>query len=402
MSIAAVPSHVPAECVWDNDFAAFLSEGDDPYLAGGRLHDGPGVIWVTNASYGVPSWIFTQHALIQEGFANAKKFSSLRGPLIASTMDPDWMMLPVEADAPDHQQYRQILRPFFTPEAIDKRLGEVEGLCDSLIDAFIDNGRCEFVSEFASILPNAIVISMMGMPREMLGQFLHWEETTIRGATNEERIAAGVAIHDYLRDHISAQKENPANDLMKAIISGRMKDRALTDKEIMGIVYLMFVAGLDTVFASLGWIMRHLATDHALQDRLRNNPQDIPAAVEEFTRAFGVSSPSRIVAEDIVFNGVPMKKGDQIMLPTFLAGRDPRAFPNPHVIDIDRKPRHVTFGIGSHLCLGIHLAKREMRIMLESFLSRMNNIHIVEDEAFEYHTANTIGVDRMVLAWERP
>ncbi|WP_052223148.1 cytochrome P450 [Novosphingobium malaysiense] len=399
-SPAEIPPHVPPELVWDHDFVAYLAELDDPYRAGARLHDGPPVIWTTNASFGMPSWIFVSNDAVQEGFANARKFSSLRGPLTAAVMNPAWKLLPVEADAPQHQQYRQVLRPFFTPEAMERRFGQVQQLTDSLIDGFIERGSCEFIGEFAAILPNAIVVAMLGMPREMLGQFLEWEDTAIHGTSHAEQLAAGIAIHDYLAGYIDQQTRKPTNDLMQAIIKGRINDRALTEAEKLGLVYLLFVAGLDTVFASMGWIMKHLATDRELQDRLRNNPQDIPAAVEEFTRAFGVSAPSRIVAEDITFQGAPMKKGEHILLPTYLAGRDPRAFPDPHVIDIDRKPRHVTFGLGPHVCLGIHLAKRELRIMIETFLARMNAIRIAPGGRCAFHTSNTIGLDCLDLAWD--
>jgi cytochrome P450 len=397
---SAVPGHVPPELVWDQSFFAYLSELDDPYLAGGRLHDGPGIIWATNASYGYPAWIFTRHALVQEGFANSRLFSNKRGPLTAAILDPTWQMLPVEADPPEHSQYREILRPFFTPQAIDRRLNEVEGLTTSLIDAFIERGSCDFVTEFAEILPNAIVISMMGMPQEMLRQFLDWEADVTRGATNEIRMASAGAIIAYLKDFIVEQRRAPTSELMAAVIAGRMKERPLTEVETLGIVYLLYVAGLDTVFASLGWIMRHLATHPDLQERLRNDPNAIRLAVEEFTRAFGVSSPSRTVAEDVEFHGVVMKKGEDVLLPTYLAGRDPLAWPNPHVIDIDRKPRHVTFGAGPHICLGIHLAKREMRIMIDAFLSRMRNIRIADGDSFAFHTTSTIGVDRLILEWE--
>jgi cytochrome P450 len=179
-----------------------------------------------------------------------------------------------------------------------------------------------------------------------------------------------------------------------------MADRALTEAEILGLVYLLFVAGLDTVTSTLGWIMRHLAFDQDLQARLRSNPEDIPAAIEEFSRAFGVSAPSRIVARDTVFHGVPLKAGEAVLLPTYLAGRDPRAWSNPHVIDIDRRPRHVTFGVGPHLCLGIHLARREMKIMLEAFLGRMRNIRRPEAGRYEYYTTNTIGVSRLDIEWD--
>jgi cytochrome P450 len=401
-TLSEVPAHVLPELVWDHSFAAFLEDAEDPFVGCDRFRGGPPIIWATDASYGCPAWILTRHDVIEEAFANAGLFSSKRGALIGATLDPSWMMLPVEADPPEHADYRKILIPFFTPAAIGRRLEEVEGLCNRLIDAFIDKGTCNFITEFAEILPNAIVVSMMGMPQEMLRQFLDWEEEIMRGATNEIRIAANNAIIDYLKVLISEQRENPTSEMIKAVINGQIKDRPLNDGEILGIVYLLYAAGLDTVFASLGWIMRHLATDQALQTRLRDNPGEIKFAVEEFTRAFGVSSPPRIVAEDMVYRGVPMKKGDSVILPTFLAGRDPAAWPSPHTIDIDRKPRHATFGVGPHICLGIHLAKREMRIMIETFLTRMRNIRIAPGESFAFHATSTVGVDRLILEWDMP
>jgi cytochrome P450 len=395
-----IPPHVPGECVWDRDFAAFLHEGDDPYLAAARLHDGPGVIWVPTGAHGRPTWIFTRHALIEEGFADWEAFSSKRGAN-AAVMDSSWLLLPVESDRPEHRQYRNVLNPLFTPSAIKGRASAVQELCDRLIDAFIERGRCEFATEFANILPNAIVISLLGLPAGSLPQFLAWEDDLIHG-TPAAAYAAGQAVTDYLKRHIAHLQARPeaATDVMRAILSGRMADRPLTEAEILGFVYLLFVAGLDTVTSTLGWIMRHLASDQALQARLRENPRDIPAAIEEFGRAFGVSAPSRIVARDMTFRGVPMKAGESVLLPTYLAGRDPRAWRDPHVIDIDRHPRHVTFGVGPHVCLGVHLAKREMKVMLETFLARMRNIRRPADGRYEYYTTNTVGIDRLDLEWD--
>ena len=279
----------------------------------------------------------------------------------------------------------------------------MQDLCDQLIASFIDRGHCEFASEFSSILPNAIVIALLGLPADSLPQFLHWEDEMIHGETVEARYAAGVAVIDYLKAFIAEKQARPegATDVMLAILNGQVPGRALDQAEILGFVYLLFVAGLDTVYSTLGWIMRHLAGDQALQQRLREHPELIPRAIEEFTRAFGVSAPSRTVAQDFVFHGVPMKAGESVLLPTFLAGRDPRAWDNPHMIDIDRRPRHVTFGTGPHVCIGIHLAKREMKIMLEAFLGRMHNIRRPEGGAYEFHTTNTIGVDRLDLEWDR-
>ena len=120
---------MPPEIVWDHDFVAFLGELDDPYLAGARLHEGPGVIWATNASFGMPSWVFVSHAAVQEGFANARNFPACVAADQA-VMNPDWKLLPVEFDAPEHQQYRQVIRPFFTPEAMERRFAQVQRLTD--------------------------------------------------------------------------------------------------------------------------------------------------------------------------------------------------------------------------------------------------------------------------------
>ena len=396
-----VPAHVPGECVWNHDLSAFLHEGDDPHVAAGRLHDGPGVIWVPTAAHGRPAWVFTRHALIQEGFFDWEAFSSTRGSN-AAVMDSNWLLLPVEADRPDHPHYRQVLNPLFTPSAIGTRASAVQALCDELIDAFAERGHCELVSEFASILPNAIVIALLGLPRESLPHFLSLEEQVVHGATPEIAYAAGQKIIDLLKDHIAEQQARPerATDVMQAILGGRMPDRAFTEAEILGFVYLMFVAGLDTVTSSLGWIMRHLALDQRLQARLRANPGDIPQAIEEFTRAFGVSAPSRTVSRDMEFHGVPMKAGEAVLLPTYLAGRDPRAWDRPHVIDIDRRPRHITFGTGPHVCLGVHLAKREMKVMLETFLRRLPVIRLADGGRYQFHTSNTIGVDCLDLQWD--
>ena len=147
--------------------------------------------------------------------------------------------------------------------------------------------------------------------------------------------------------------------------------------------------------------MRHLAGDALLQKRLRANPEDIPPAVDEFSRAFGVAAPGRTVANDFTFHGVSMRRGDTVLLPTYLASRDPRAFENPHVIDIDRRARNnLSFATGPHTCLGMHLARREIRIVLQELLARLQNIRMAAGESYEFHTGSVLGIDRLPLVWE--
>jgi cytochrome P450 len=117
-------------------------------------------------------------------------------------------------------------------------------------------------------------------------------------------------------------------------------------------------------------------------------------------RAFGGATPNRTVAKDFTFHGVPMREGELVLLPTYLASRDPEAYENPDVIDIDRRSRSITFATGAHACLGIHLAKREIRIVIEAFLSRFKNIRIPKGESYAYHTGGVLGVDRLPLEWD--
>lgn len=397
---AHVPDHVPVDLVWNHSLNEFAHELDDPYIAASRLHDGPGIIWAREACLGKPGWVLTRHALIQEAFLDYEHFSSTRGSTTSAVLGPVVRLIPVEVDPPEHHAYRHLLNPHFTPRTVNELELSVRQLCDSLIAKFESRRSCEFTSQFGQIFPNSIFLTLMGMPQAMLPQFLKWEEMMLRGGNHANHLAAAAAVLQYLQGFAAEQRANPQTSLMKGIVSGSIEGRPLTDDEIVGTCFLLYLGGLDTVYSSLGWIMRHLAGDQALQQRLRDNPKDIPLAVEEFARAFAVAAPQRRVAKDFNFHGVSMHKDDVVLLPTYLASRDPQAYENPHVVDIDRHARNITFATGPHTCLGVHLAKREIRIVLEAFLSRFKNIRIPDGEAYAYHTGGVLGVDRLPLVWD--
>jgi len=399
-SDGAIPDHVPAERVWQHNIDEFNRELDDPYLAASRLHDGPDIFWARNVVMGQPGWILTRHALIQEVFIDAARFSSERNNL--AFLGVSWKLNPLEYDPPEHHTYRRILNPYFGPSAVSKLDVPVREVCDSLIAEFADRGACEFVTDFAEKFPSYVFLDLMGMPREMLPQFLGWERDLLRSTDPVTRVSAMKAVLHYLEGFVAEQRKQPSSELMRGIYAARLADgRPLDEGEILGMCYLFYIGGLDTVYSSLGWILRHLASDAPLQQRLRDNPQDIPHAIEEFLRAYPVATPHRTVKEDLVFHGVFMRKGDNVLLPTYLSGRDPLAFENPHVVDIDRRARHIAFGTGPHACLGNHLARRELKTVIEAFLSRFRNIRIPAGERYAYHTGSVFGVDRLPLEWDR-
>ena len=400
MTNERIPAHVPSELVWNHSFDAFTAELDDPYIAISRLHDGPGIIWTSDASYGRPGWIATRYDLISEVFIDHEHFSAERPGMIADLLGVNLRLNPIEIDPPRHFGYRRILNPYFTPKAVNNLEGMVRETCESLIAKFADKGTCEFVKDFAIPFPSYMFLDLMGMPRAKVGDFIKWEDTLMRGPDIASRVAAARSIYAYLEEHLAQQHKKPCNDLMKAIVTGEFEGRPLEHLEAMGMLYVLYVGGLDTVYSTLGWTMRHLATHPELQDRLRGNPELIATAVEEFLRAFSVVVTHRMVAKDFVFHGVPMRKGEEINMPLSLADRDPKMFPNPHVVDIDRKPRHLALGTGAHNCLGIHLAKRELRIVVEEFLKRFHNIRIRKGETYRYHTGRTFGVEYLPLEWD--
>lgn len=393
------PPHVPPERIWNRKFDEFTAEGDDPFVAVCRLHDGPGIIWSPQANYDRPGWIVTRYDLIGEVFRDHEHFSAERQGMVAEMLGEPVLLNPIEIDPPRHHQFRRVLNPHFTPSAIRELDEPVRRICRELIARFEVRGECDFIADFAIPFPSYVFLDLMAMPREMLDQFTLWHGELMRSDAMG-RVAAARAIYAYLKQHMEAQKVSPANDFLRDMVTAEIEGRPIGYFELMGMFYVLYVGGLDTVYSTLGWMLRHLATHPDLQVRLRAEPERMAQAVEEFCRAFSVVVTHRRVRSDYEFHGVPLKAGEEIMMPIMLADRDPAVFENPHVVDIERKPRHINFATGVHTCLGLHLAKRELRIVVEEFLAKFRNIRIKPGEIYRYHSVGTFGVDYLPLTWD--
>jgi cytochrome P450 len=164
---------------------------------------------------------------------------------------------------------------------------------------------------------------------------------------------------------------------------------------------LLFIAGLDTVVNGMGLIMRHLATDSALQEELRSNPKIIPEAVEEMLRRYTFTVPVRHVARDAMFEGVQFKAGERVLMYDPAADLDPKKFQNPEIVNVEREEKtHIAFGAGPHRCLGSHLARVELQIITEVALSRMRNIRLDPKHPPRFHAGHVIGPESMALIWD--
>lgn len=398
---AFAPDHVPDELIWDHSLLEFNSELDDPFMAAARLLDGPPLIYARDGAQGRPGWVIARHALLKEAFIDWENFSSEGGMDLTMLLGVNWNLNPVNIDPPRHTRYRKLLTPFFTPKAVSHMEADVRRTVEELIAPFADKDGCDFVHDFAIPFPSLIFLRLMGMPLDMMRQFFQWEQNLLRGTTMEERIGAGREILDYLTFHLAEQRKQPATPLMESIVNAEIDGQKLNDGEILGMFYTFYVGGLDTVYATISWAMRHIATHPEYQQFLRDNPDQMDKAVLEMLRMFSVVSSQRRVTRDFVWHGVQMKENDLVIMPIFIACRDPEAYPDPHTMDLNRHEQTLAFASGPHLCLGMHLARREIKFAIESFLAKFDDIRMPAGAQYTFHAGTTFNVDSLPLEWKR-
>jgi cytochrome P450 len=212
--------------------------------------------------------------------------------------------------------------------------------------------------------------------------------------------AALQALHDYLTPFVERRREHPGDDLLSTIVSSQVSGRALTHDECMNLCTQVLIAGLDTVVNFLGFLMLFLARNPAHRRQLHDAPEQIPAAIEELVRRFGIVSIARLVTRDLDFHGAPLHCGDMILLPTVLHGLDERENADPTRVDFGRShARHSTFGQGAHHCVGAQLARTELRVTVEEWLSRIPEFEVAPGATIACQGGIVGCVSELPLVW---
>lgn len=396
-----VPTHVPAELVVPYDMLRVSDAQEDPFAVMNAFRDKGAVFYTpTHFSSDVGAWVLTRAADIREVLQAPELFSSKGVSGFSRLLGESWDMIPLELDPPDHTKFRALLNPLFAPAQIAKLQAGIRQACVELIDRVVDKGGCDFVDAFARQFPVKIFMQLMGLPLEHFERIMEWEGTLLHAEKLSDRIDAAAAIRDYLRELIAERRKDPTGDLTSFASHATIGGVALTDDEILGICYLLFVGGLDTVAASLGFYFRYLADNPDRQQRLRDDPSLIPNAVEELLRAHSVVMVSRFVTQDTTVAGVQMKKGDCIAIYSTFASMDPDEVDNPENVDFERSPnRHIAFSYGPHRCIGSHLARRELVIALEEWTQRVPPFRIAASGGVRMHGGVVFGVDALPLEW---
>jgi cytochrome P450 len=397
-----LPSHVPANLVKAVDYNNDPALKIDPYLALAPLHDGPPIFWnpLNIRHNGLGTWDVPRASYMREILADQATFSSKNCAGFSALIGESWLMTPLEIDPPDHGFYRNFLNPLFSPVAVKKMDERIQKRAQDLIDGFKDRGHCEFITEFARPFPIAIIMQLLGLPIEELDMFIDWGQRLLHGESLEVKAQAANEIHIYLKDRIAEKRRNPQDDFISYICKTEVDGRKLNDDECMGICYLMFVGGLDTVASSLGFQFHHLASHPEHRKYLIENPKKIPAAVEEYLRRFSSVMTARQVTTDIDFHGVKMKAGDWITLVQASTSIDPLEYENPMEVDFERRHRHLAFSFGPHFCLGSHIGRRELNVALEKILVQLPNLRIKPDSSVITHGGAVFGVAHLELEWD--
>lgn len=376
-----------------------------PFRAAAKLHDGPDIFFLPGEAHvraaGLGgNWVVTRHALQEEILLDPVRFSSHLSIGFSRLVGDDWPLVPLELDPPEHGLYRKVLAPWFGPGKARELSGEIRRLAIDLIEGFRGQGSVEFITGFAQPYPVTVFLLLMGLSPDRMTTFIAWEDDLLRGADMQVRGAAAASIKAFLLDLIEQRRRAPGDDIVSYLISYQLDGGPIPDDRLLGLCFMLFAGGLDTVTSVLGFVFRELALRPELQATLRADPGTVPAAADEFIRAFGVVNTFRYATCDMDFHGVAIAKGDLIQLPLGLASRDDRMHADPHRIDFGRATkRSLSFSTGPHTCAGMHLARTEIRIALEEWIARVPEWHISDNSQILTATESVWALHRLPLVW---
>jgi cytochrome P450 len=395
------PDHVPAELVRPYPFklrgarAAVLPRTMIP-----EIHTYPPLFWAEGVHELLAgAWVPRSQSALQQIYMDTEHFTVKGTSGFAQMIGQEWYSIPHESDPPLHSKYRMLLNPMLAPKHIARLEDHMRAFARTRLAELAPLGGCDFVADFAFEFPIRVFLELMGMPQEDMATFLEWEHAILRSSEQEPVSAALAKIVDYLAAQCEDRRANPRDDLITLAVQGEIEGRRLNHDELIGFCFNLFVGGLDTVSTNMANQFRHLAENPADQAWLRANPDKVGDAIDELMRAYAAVTTIRLCTQDTVVDGVEIKAFDLVLMPTHLAGNDPVAFPDPERVDFARKPRHVSFGYGPHLCIGMHLARREMRIAMEEALAVLPPFSIAQGAQIDSYCSGIIGPVELPLVW---
>ncbi len=294
----------------------------------------------------------------------------------------------IMADPPDHTRLRGLVSKAFTPRMIEQLRPRIQQITDELLDAVQAYGKMDLINDFAYPLPITVISEMLGIPTMDRQKFRAWTQKLVNtGEQTQQEAIQSPAIEEflqYIKALLSEKRAHSGNDLTSNLVQVEENGDALSENELISMIFLLIVAGHETTVNLIGNGTLALLQHPDQVQRLQHDPSLIPTAVEELLRYEAPVSLSdeRWASEDIPMHGKVIHKGDLVIAALSGANTDPEQFHSPEMLDIGRREnQHVTFGKGIHYCLGAPLARLEGQIALGTLFQRLPNLQLASDPA---------------------
>jgi cytochrome P450 len=320
--------------------------------------------------------------------------------------------IPLGLDGPEHKKYRKLLDPVFTAARVAPLADNVRALAGELIDGFVGDGHVDAYRTWCEPLPSTIFLSIMGLPMDGLEDFLRFKDLTLSNDSanftpdelGARRMEGAMWLNSYFAAAIDEREHEaqPRDDILGWLLTAEVDGHRLRRDELLGILSLLMIAGLDTVAASLACILSYLARHPDRRQELLDNPSLWRPAVEELMRFESpVTEGSRVTIEEVtVPSGMTIPTGSIIHVSWSAANLDPAVFPDPLAVDFDRTPNpHIAYASGYHRCLGSHLARLELVTALQVWHERIPDYRIADGTELVY-TGNPRAPHELPLVWD--
>ncbi len=402
-AVTPIPAHVPQELVRFYPLAERKTVYEMPHdtLVADVHSNCPDIFYASNVyPGGTGGWVVKHAEDLKAVYLDEEHFTKKGFSGFAALLGESWSLIPTELEPPRHGAFRHVLNPLFSPRRMAALTDKVRTRARELVDAFKDRGECDFAAEFAVPFPVTIFLELLGLPLEQMGQFLAWEQKLLHVSDQRERADATREVKNFLLDVIAERRNNLGDDLISNAIQIKIDGETITNDEVLGHCFNLYVGGLDTVASNTGLHFYHLAKNPQQQQQLRDNPALIPQAMEELLRAYAAVTTFRTCTRQTSIHGVTIMPGDKVAMTTPLAGRDPAAYANPEVVDFNRGATHISFGYGSHRCLGANLARREILIAYEEVLKALPPFRLKPGAAVPFRTGGVIHTEALPLVWD--
>jgi len=353
----------------------------------------------------------SRHADVLAAFNDVARFSNALGvsldpaathPAARATMSF------LAMDPPRHTRMRGLVSRAFTPRRIADLEPRVRELARQHLDRVVDDGRCDFVRDFAARLPMDVISEMLGVPEGDRDMLRGWADAVVHREDGMYDIpptgmAAAAELLAYFAGVVAERRRQPCDDLSAALLTAEVEGDRLDDAEVVGFLFLMIIAGNETTAKLLGnalyWLWRNPEQRRAVDA----DPKLIPRWVEETLRYDGSTQAlARTLTSDVELHGERLRAGDRVVLLIGSGNRDERVFPDADRFDVRRDTSDMlSFGHGLHFCLGAALARLESRVALEEVQARLHGWEIDPGGLKRIHSVNVRGFSSMPIEFER-